>query len=264
MSYGLKIQNPTGGLVIDSAGFGMNYIGTATYYADVPYPRQSVSLNLDNAYSLSTATNVKEYRITSTSTALIPFIAIGTGTCELVDVSKIDENTWSISAYSNHDLEVFCFAKTSIVPTNYGMALYDTSGNLSYNFCNANAPLFFTSIGEFPDDTIAGSPVSTATITGKAISSYTKPAAFGWNLGYQVYNGPGSPPHGPPPPINTWHYTSVSSCGLTIYSNNLYRTFHTIVPGVNFDTGSDLPAGDNELQLPATTVVLIEASGLSV
>ena len=262
MGYGLKIKNPSGGLVIDSEGFGMNYIGTATYYGTVVHPRTGTSLGFDAAYDTGTAVNISEYRITSTATTLIPFVKItSTYNCALISVSKINSNTWSIKIYcSGSGLEIFCFAKTTTVPTGYGMALYDSSGNVSYNLCNAGSPLFFQSIADFPDDTSNGSPTHSATITGAALSSYTKPAVFGWNLGYNFYCGPGSPPH--PLEINTWQAIGIQGFGLQISSNVLYRTAYNLVPLYNFDAGSDLPVANNDLNLPATSVVIIEANGL--
>lgn len=262
MAYGLKIQNPAGGLVIDSEGFGMNYIGTASYHGVTAYSQPGISLAAETAYSVNNPINISEYRITSTANQLLPLLTISTSyKCALVSVQKINSNTWSIKAYSSAaGLEIYCFAKTSTVPTNYGLAIYHSNGNIAYNFSNAGSPLFFKSIANFPDDTIYESPVTAATITGASLASYTKPIVFGWNLGYQFYVGPGTP--NPPQEINTWQSISSAAAGLTIVSGSLRRSLFTIVPLSNFDAGTDIPVADNDFQLPASSVVIMEANGL--
>jgi hypothetical protein len=262
MAYGLKIQNPSGGLVIDSEGFGMNYIGTASYFGTTPYSQPGISQAAIEAYTYGAPINISEYRITSTASQLLPLLTISASyVCALVSVQKINSNTWSIKAYSSAaGLQIYCFAKTSVTPTNYGLALYDSGGNVSYNFSNAGSPLFFKSIASFPDDSINQSPVSSASITGASLNSYTKPIVFGWNLGYQFYVGPGTPD--PPQEINTWQYIASSAAGLTIVSGNLRRSLFTIVPPSNFDAGTDVPIADSDFPLPATTVVIMEANGL--
>ena len=260
MAYGLKITNPSGGLVIDSSGFGMNYIGTASYYGTTPYKQVATSLGSDFVFLNSTPININEYRITSTADSLIPFLSIGSYTCALVSVSKINSNTWSILAYTSGSLTVYCFAKTSVTPSGYGMALYDSSGSLSYNFVNAGSPLFFKSFASFPNQNGALSPSTAATVSGSALSSYTTPAAFGWNLGYSLFCGAGTPPH--PMDPNTYQRVSMSSVGMYLSSGTLYRTQFLLAPAINFDAGSDLPAYDSEYYFPDTTVAFIEASGL--
>lgn len=172
MSYGLAITNPGGELVISTEGFGLNYIGKASYQG----------LTANDVSGGNWLAGSVAYRITGCPSAPIPFhtmpldarvaltdvILVSTGTYDLY--YHCDTPSFNTEGYGTqaNALEVFVYARRTTVAGSWGMALYDSAGSLAYDL--SSMPLF-------PRQRMAWATVGSAAV---AISGgLTKPAYFG-------------------------------------------------------------------------------------
>ena len=194
MAYGLKISNPDGEMVISSDGFGMNYIGRATYTGT-----SSISNFLPPYYNPPFATfiNVGVYTITSTSDAIMPFLPINSSYITgVVTCKKTNSNTWQISVINHAPLastatpsnmpawtqtDVYVFAKPTGTGSGsgYGLEIFNSSGSLTWDF-KSSQPLYFKGRAKF---TFTGAGSDTQVSIPSSAQSTTTLLAFGWGLG---------------------------------------------------------------------------------
>jgi len=140
MAYGLQITNPSGGLVLSSDAFGLNFVGKATLY--------STTANSNTGVGYLT------YRITTATPPLVfmklvqgdfwyclrSVTDVGGGVWEIqitatsgVEGSSNASNTSAAYATLLSGVDVYCFARPTSVTDTYGLAIYDKDGALAWD-----------------------------------------------------------------------------------------------------------------------------------
>lgn len=182
MTYGLQIENPSGSIVLTTEGYGLNYVGKATY--------QSVTQASGSATTAPPGRTGGKvvYRITgcpdfpvvfhtiaaSYKVGLLNIVTVGGGTYDLefhCETGTYD--TWNFGTQANA-IEVFVFSRKTSLAGSYGMALYDSAGALAYDL--SDRPLFPVEMKSFAS-------VSASAVT---IGTYTKPAFLGSFNAFQI------------------------------------------------------------------------------
>lgn len=247
MTYGLMVDNLSGELVISSEGFGLAYIGKATYDSDVGAP----SLEFDTL-RFGTYTTFKKYVITS-SVPIAAFVKLTSGLRSGIASVTQSGSTWEIIVFNQNGsnvvqaADVYCFARPTSLSASYGLALYDSSGALAYDLTGGVRPLFFKGVVDFlsTDSSIA--------LPG----GITTPAAFGFSCGYVD----------PSPvlisvPFNRYRMDG-QLYGLSLSGSNITRNLVKFRDGPNEDFGpGESPAAGGPGVVPFT-VYLIDCNGLT-
>ena len=180
MSYGLRITNPSGVLVLAETGFGLNYIGKAVLYSNTPTTGMFLGSQI--------------YRITSPGQILV-FLGLQVGNfIRLMNVTNIGGNVWEIQVQNATatggttstggfqasdfgsqlaSVDVFCYARPTTKSGNVGLAIYDAAGVLAWDLSRPKL-LQITTNPQYP----------TAT-TSVALGGMTYPAVLGSPGGYR-------------------------------------------------------------------------------
>lgn len=166
-SYGLRIENPSGTLVVDADGSGHTYRGRATMSVS-----QSKSLD---GFGRVTTINPWQFTWTAASSSALPLFAVGVESNKvfsIVDAVQSGAN-WTISVFGLNLVNCESGSlSTSATPTvyvfepgtasgSYGLRLFDASGNVTYDL--ANPPLMIREGLAFPARTGAKYGAGTAT-----------------------------------------------------------------------------------------------------
>jgi hypothetical protein len=172
MTYGLKILNPSGQFVLHSDAKGLYCLGKATLQGSVVQPSGSATGTTPGrvaGYSL--------YRISHPGDIVVA-VDLPDGYYVGVDsITQPSSGVWEIKAFCGSSLDANNFIATQVqldvwayglpqtnTPFNaYGLALYDSAGNLSWDLTRPN-PLF---VKGYVDD------------AHSAIPSLTRPVAIG-------------------------------------------------------------------------------------
>ncbi|SEL11807.1 hypothetical protein SAMN05216359_105260 [Roseateles sp. YR242] len=172
-TFGIRIKTPGLGLLVASDGFGLNYIGKASFVQDEVAPDM-------NGLSPGGGTKptFKRYRIVTASPVVVPFLSLSTRCCGVAKMTR-SGNTWDFVVF-NQDasnvaapIDIYCFGRPTTHST-YGMRIRQNDGvTLAYEF-GLNRNLMFAGVV----DLAAG--VSSATIP----SGIVTPAVMGFALGF--------------------------------------------------------------------------------
>lgn len=169
-TYGMKIKNPSGGLVVASDGFGLNYLGRAWLVA------YETALDMNNP-ATGTKPQWMRYRITTPSPVVVPFLALSALCCGVAKVVR-SGSTWDFIVFNQDSsnnpipISVFCFGRPT-THSPFGLRIRQNDGvTLAYEF-GLNRPLMFAGVVDM------GAGVNSATIPG--VSS---PAVMGFALGF--------------------------------------------------------------------------------
>jgi hypothetical protein len=158
MSWGLVITNESGELVVDSDVKGLHYVGQAAYSGDVARTKTSFVRNR----------HYRRYTVTLASAAALPVAAIKATTDRWLSVQRTFRSapgsaTWYIDCYSadstmlgfsiadmtsTASAEVHVFSTHPGVGADFGLYLYDSDGNMTWDF-GARA-LFIRQVLSFP------------------------------------------------------------------------------------------------------------------
>ena len=175
MSYGLRIVNPTGELVVDSEARGLIAVHKATF----------VSLVQENGASVDGATpgrlaGYSTYTSNHSGPILLAVDLPAGKNVGLIDVGG-SAGAWTITAYcadtpdpasglsewdlTQYALDIWVFGFPASVASTWGLALFNSSGSLTYDF-SRNGVMWPRSL---VDQAFGASPV--------AIPSLTRPVA---------------------------------------------------------------------------------------
>lgn len=179
MSYGFQVENPSGGLVLSADGFGMNYIGKASFvqYEDAP--------DLNGLYGLDgTYTQFARYRIYSPSPLVFPFLELSSanvcGVCRTQQVyvqANPSNSYWDFVVFNQNSsnvfqpLNIYCFGRPTTA-SSWGMNLFNSNGVLAWDVGNQRL-LMFKGLVDFGWNQ-----------TSATIPSLVKPAILGFASGF--------------------------------------------------------------------------------
>lgn len=244
MSYGLKITNPSGQLVLSSDAKGLYCIGRAALQGSVVQPSGTATSGYPGrtmGYSV--------YRI-SHGGPIIPAIDLPLNMrVSIVSVSQPSSGVWDITAYcgdtadSNgfdvqYQVDVWAFGFPLSAPSGYGMLIRDAGGNIAYDLTRPHL-LFPRAFVNFPSDN-----------SGVTIPSLSRAVVIGAPCSYRRLQG-----H---PGFNTWDLTqqraaymrtSATAASTKNVSERKFRVFGPEDPGW----------GDSELY--DTPSFILEGSG---
>lgn len=148
MTYGLKIINPSGELVMSSDAKGLYCLGKGTLQGSVVQP----SGNATGSHPGRTA-GYSVYRFSGHPGPLIFGVELVLNkTVGIRSVSNPSSNTWDVTVYcgdtpdahgfeTQYGLDVWAFGLPQTAPASgYGLAIYDASGNIAWDL--TQLPLF--------------------------------------------------------------------------------------------------------------------------
>lgn len=171
MSYGLKIINPSNELVVSSDANGLYCIGKATLQGSVVQPSGTATTSGGRQWGYSV------YRI-SHSGSIVPALDLPLNkTVGVHSVTQPSAGVWDITVYcgdspdangfdTQYQLDVWAFGIPSTILGTVGLALYNSSGGLAYDFSRPNLL--------FPRAYVSGANYSSVTIP-----SLTRPVVIG-------------------------------------------------------------------------------------
>lgn len=171
MSYGFQVENPSGGLVLSADGFGMNYIGKASFVQNEDAPE------LNGLYAGGTYTQFKRYRINSSSPLVFPFLELSSA--NVCGVAKVEQGAgyWDFVIFNQNSsnvcqaINIYCFGRPT-TRSSWGMNLFNADGTLAWDI-GSQRLLMFQGVVDF------GLNQTSATIP-----SLTKPAVLGFGSGF--------------------------------------------------------------------------------
>lgn len=181
MSYGLKLLNPSGELVISSDAKGLFCIGKAMLQGSVTQPYGNAASDYPGrTWGGST------YRIAWPGPI---FVAIDLPLGKFVGVMSVTQpfaGAWDINChcgdtpdsnffYAQSQVDVWAFGFSSTVLENYGLAIYDTSGALAHDLSRPNLL--------YPRAYVLDSGM------GTTIPALTRPVVIGCPTSYQIFDG---------------------------------------------------------------------------
>lgn len=242
MSYGLKITNPSGQLVLSSDAKGLYCIGKAALQGSVVQP-SGVATNPSPGRVWGYST----YRI-SHGGPIIPAIDLPLNRwVSIVSVNQPFAGAWDISVHcgdspdgdgfhTQYQVDVWAFGFPLSAPSGYGMLIRDAGENIAYDLTKPNL-LFPRAFVTFPAD---GSAVT--------IPALTRPVVIGACTSNRMLESN--------PAFNTWDNTrqrstfkrtSSTSAGAPWVTNQKFRTLGPDAPdltdGALYDTPSFILEG---------------------
>jgi hypothetical protein len=255
MSYGMMMKNPASSLVLSSDGFGLFYAGKATFL-DAPTYTNDESDQVEMDYGPATA-KIAYRRYTFTSSLPCMFaVDISSGRAAIVSSVK-SGTTYTIVAvhstgtpdargmYTQSDIEIYAFARINGSPSGTnGLALWDASGTLAWDFSGSRRPLFLTASVSF------GVGVTSMPMP----AGFTKPAVLG-PIGV-IKN---SVPNLVSSPTGRYRLDGKIGC-FAISGSNITRPDDVYRSGPTFDFFAATPFSLQRTL--ATTAYLFEANGL--
>ena len=238
MSYGLRITNPSGELVLSSDAKGLYCIGKATLQGSVVQASGSFPSSYPGrqwGYSV--------YRI-SHAGPIIPAVELVLNKrVSILSVVESSSGVWDVTAYCGdtadadgfdtvqYAVDVWAYGLPLSAPSGYGMAIFNASGGCAYDLTRAN-PLFPRAYVVFPLDG-----------TSMTLPSLAKPVAIGAPCGDRVLEERIS--------ANTWYTTtqrpawlrtSSTVAGIVMVSKQKVRTFGPESPGFERDDRAETPS----------------------
>lgn len=162
MAHGLSILNLSGELVVDSEAKGLHYVGQAAYLSDVVFTNNTF---VHNRY-------YRRYSFTLASASALPAVAIRPTADRWLSVERVfrssaGSSTWYVDCYSadasmlgssiggmtsTASAEVHVFSTHSGGGAAFGMRVFDSGGNVSWDF--GAKPLFIRQVAAFPQRTV--------------------------------------------------------------------------------------------------------------
>lgn len=170
MAFGLQISNPSGDLVVSSDAKMLHYLAKAVWQSTTQLSPGSGSSDPSQQTAPGTRAGYSTYQLTvpagvkfllaidlPTGSAGTRMVGI-TGCAYLStsggnDIYRVtayngDQTFGSLFDYSQYPLDIWAFGFVNSTASNWGLALYDSAGNLSADFTRA-IPLFPKFISDF-------------------------------------------------------------------------------------------------------------------
>lgn len=261
MGYGLSISNPSGELVVSSDAKMLHYLAKAVWQSTTQISGRSQTQDASQLPAPGVRAGYSTYSLTvptGVQFALAVDLPIGTayGTrsvgildCTLVS-SAGGNSTYSVKAYNadppsgdrfdntQYALDIWAFGFVNSPAGTWGLALYDSSGNMSADFTRA-IPLFPKFISDFQ------------TTKTQTIPSLTRPVLLGMPGYYfaDIYDqGTG------------YLYTYIREIGLWNRSNA--TTLNMVTRYLQQHGCNEFPTNDQNATNGPSVAIIIEGSNL--
>lgn len=244
----MRIMNDGGGLVLSDEGFGLNYLGKASFVQDEPAP----DMNALSATPGAIKPTLKRYRITTPSLEVVPFLSLSARSCGIAQIIH-SGTTWDFIVFNQDGsntaaaIEIFCFGRPT-THSLYGIRIRKASDlTLAYEL-GMNRPLFYSAIVNL------GAGITSAAIP----SGIAKPAILGFNLGFidpawVLVNAN----------FNRWRADAFAQ-GWALNGLVLARSERRFRQAVEFsEFGAGENPGNEDYRGAACTAYLIDATGLT-